>query len=157
VQTQTGRINSSTLFLSLFLATTGSALAQNQWFTVTGHPEVTDKDTVQVDPISVSAHHKSLNIRVSRDAMRTSWDGVPYRSYTATVLIDCNLKSGRYLSLHFYMQPVWMGESHKSVVYPDAVIRPMRFLDMAPNPTERIIRAACPPASSGAVTPGAQK
>jgi hypothetical protein len=40
------------------------------------------------------------------------------------------------------MAPLWQGEAHKATDYSNNP-RPMRFLDMVPNPTDRIIRAAC--------------
>jgi hypothetical protein len=38
--------------------------------------------------------------------------------------------------------PLWQGQPHKVTDYANDR-RPMRFLDVEPNPTNRIIRAAC--------------
>lgn len=119
--------------------------AQTTWFNVLGDPQDPAVNTIQVDPIpvAVSGELKTMKIRVSRSAQRTSWDGVPYRSYTSTVVFDCANKNARYISLDFYMQPAWKGESHKTSVYPADVKRPMEFRDVTPNPTQKLVRAAC--------------
>jgi len=41
-----------------------------------------------------------------------------------------------------YPVPLWQGRPHKITDYANDR-RPMRFLDVEPNPTNRIIRAAC--------------
>ena len=100
---------------------------------------------VEVDTktLALKVDEKILNIRVNRDKLRTSWDGVSYRSYTAAVAVNCDLKNARYLSLIFYLLPLWEGLSHKTSTYSELAVRPMLFRDMDPNPTERIIKAAC--------------
>ncbi|MEO7887710.1 MAG: surface-adhesin E family protein [Polaromonas sp.] len=115
------------------------------WFTVTGDPQDPTVNTIEVDPTPVAANGdmRAMQVRVSRAQSRTSWDGVPYRSYVSTVLFDCADKSAKYVTLAFYLQPLWKGESHKTVTYNNDVVRPMAFRDVTPNPTERIIRAAC--------------
>lgn len=123
-----------------------SALAQSEWLTVSAADESSaDTDVVQVDADSGATKRgvRTMDIRVSRSKPRSSWDGVGYRSYTATVAIDCATKTGRYVSLDFYRLPLWKGASHKTSTYLSAEVRAMQFLDMSPNPTERIIRAAC--------------
>jgi hypothetical protein len=119
--------------------------AQAAWFTVLGDPQEPAVNTIEVDPIPVAVQGevRTMKIRVSRSAQRTSWDGVHYRSYTSTVLFDCANKSARYVSLDFYRQPLWKGESHKTSTYPEGAIRRMEFRDVTPNPTQRLIRAAC--------------
>lgn len=119
--------------------------AQTNWFNVMGDPQDPAVNTVEVDPtpVAVNGELKTMKIRVSRSAQRTSWDGVPYRSYTSTVLFDCASKTARYLSLDFYMEPAWKGASHQTSTYPPDVKRAMEFRDVTPNPTQRLIRAAC--------------
>ena len=127
----------------------GSASAlhaqQSSWFTVLGDPQEPAINTIEVDPVPVSVEGevRVMKIRVSRSLPRTSWDGVPYRSYTSTVKFDCADKSARYLSLDFYKEPLWKGKSHKTSTYPEGSVRQMAFRDVTPNPTERLIRAAC--------------
>lgn len=122
--------------------------AQAAWFTVLGDPKDPALNTIEVDPVpvSVQGETRTMKIRVSRSLPRTSWDGVPYRSYTSTVQFDCANKTARYLSLDFYKEPLWKGESHQTSTYPEGVVRQMAFRDVTPNPTQRLIRAACRPA-----------
>ena len=122
--------------------------AQAAWFTVLGDPQDPALNTIEVDPVpvSVQGETRTMKIRVSRSLPRTSWDGVPYRSYTSTVQFDCANKTARYLSLDFYKEPLWKGESHQTSTYPEGVVRQMAFRDVTPNPTQRLIRAACRPA-----------
>lgn len=102
-------------------------------------------NTIEVDPapLEVSDAGRTLRIRVSRSTPRTSWDNVPYRSYYATVLFNCAEGNAHYLSLRFYNEPLWNGMSHKTSTYTRDNPRPMLFLDVEPNPTQRIIKAAC--------------
>ncbi len=84
-----------------------------------------------------------MAIRVNRARPRARWHGVAYRSYTATVAIDCTAKAGRYVSLDFFRLPLWKGTSHNTSTYASTEMRPMQFLDISPNPTERMVKAAC--------------
>lgn len=120
------------------------AHAQSSWFTVIGDDRDGASDTIQVDPESVtSGDIRTLKVRVNRAAVRTSWDKVNYRSYQALVTFDCVQRSARYVSITFYSLPLWKGEPHKTSDYSTGTPRPMRFLDVTPNPSARIIRAAC--------------
>jgi hypothetical protein len=121
------------------------AQEQGAWFTVLGDPKDPALNTIEVDPVPVSVQGqvRTMKLRVSRSLPRTSWDGVPYRSYISTVQFDCVHKSARYVSLDFYRQPLWQGEPHQTSTYPEGVVRRMEFLDVVPNPTQRLIRAAC--------------
>jgi uncharacterized protein (DUF2461 family) len=85
--------------------------AQNTWFNVVGDPKDASVNTIEVDPtpVAVNGDLKTMKIRVSRSVPRTSWDGVPYRSYTSTVVFDCANKKAQYQSLDFYMEPAWKG------------------------------------------------
>jgi hypothetical protein len=126
----------------------GAALplhAQTSWLNVVGDAKDESVNTIEVDPVPVTVNGdwRTMKIRVSRSVQRTSWDGVPYRSYTSTVLFDCANKSARYLSLDFYMEPAWKGISHKTSTFTVDAKRPMEFRDVTPNPTQRLVRAAC--------------
>jgi hypothetical protein len=122
-----------------------AASAQTQWLSLVGDATEAMEDTVQVEPVTLNrvGNLRTVRIRVSRGTERTSWDGEVYRSYNAEVLIDCVAKTGRYLSIEFFVQPLWQGELHGKAVYSKREIRPMLFRDMEPNPTQRLIRAAC--------------
>jgi len=125
------------------------ASAQTNWFTVLGDRGDPAVNTIEVDPapISVSESLRTMRVRVSRSVERVSWDGVPYRSYVSEVVFDCTNRKARYTSLSFYRRPLWAGESHNTSVYTRGNPRAMLFVDVHPNPTARIIRAACEAAS----------
>jgi hypothetical protein len=133
------------LLLSLSAAVCGFARAETVWFTVAGDPESASANTVQVDPTPVAIDNelRSMKIRVSRSLPRTNWEGVPYRSYVSDVTFDCVSNTARYTAITFYMQPLWQGSPHKITVYPPDQTRAMEFRNMEPNPTARIMKAAC--------------
>lgn len=128
-----------------FLIFCVTAVAQSAWFTIVGDPGDIQTDLVEVDPQSrsLNAGNAILNIRVSRAILRTSSDGVPFRSYTATVLVDCSAKSARFVNATFYMMPLWEGRPHTSLTYSATEVRPVLFRSIEPNPAAKIIRAAC--------------
>ena len=124
------------------------AHATGDWLTVAGdmsEPVDTSKDVVQVNPGSIRDANglRTMRLRTNRAENRTSWDGVAYRSFDATVEFDCEKKTARYLSLTYFMEPVWRGSSHQTSSYTKDQFRPMAFRNMQPNPAARIIRAAC--------------
>ena len=120
------------------------APVQAKWFTVAGNPTDTAGDTVQVDPVALGIEGplKMMNVRVSRSTVRRNWEGVPYRSYESEVAFDCRARRADYRVATFYMEPLWQGAPHLTTNYANDP-KPMAFRDMAPNPTSRIIRAAC--------------
>jgi len=120
------------------------AQAQTDWFTVTGNPRDANVNTVQVDPVAIRTtdDEKTMNVRVSRSTQRLNWEKLPYRSYESQVVFSCRTKKAAYVLATFYMQPLWQGQPHKTSDYAEAP-RPMLFMDIDPNPTARIIRAAC--------------
>ena len=58
------------------------------------------------------------------------------------MLFDCTSNTARYLSIDFYREADWKGESYHTSVY-DELPRLMEFRDVEPNPAQRIVRAAC--------------
>jgi hypothetical protein len=123
----------------------GQGLGQNAWLTVIGDPEDQAVNTIEVNPVAVAAQGqlRTMKIRVSRSEQRVSRDGVAFRSFEAEVVFDCARDRARFISADFYRLPLWQGESHKSLVYPNGSVRPMEFRDIEPNPRNRLIRAAC--------------
>ncbi|MDB5894863.1 MAG: hypothetical protein JWQ88_2394 [Rhodoferax sp.] len=117
--------------------------ASNTWFTVLGDPDNASVNTVQVDPVDRDNDPRTMRVRVSRSEARSSWDGVPYRSYTSNVFFDCERGSARYLNVTYYAQANWQGEPGKTVDYTTGPVRNMAFKDVTPNPTQRIVHAAC--------------
>jgi hypothetical protein len=120
------------------------AHAETQWFTVTGNPRDASVDTVQVDPIATKTEGKlkTMNVRVSRAAQRFNWEKVPYRSYESRVVFDCRARKADYVLATFYPVPLWQGTPSQTTDY-SGNPQPMLFRDAVPNPTNRIIRAAC--------------
>ncbi len=129
----------------LLLLSACPAFGQEAWLTVLGDPANPVINTIQVNPVplSISDAGRMLRVRVSRSAHRTSWDGVPYRSYESTVLFDCVNNTARYVQITYYKQPAWSGQAYKSVNYLASVPRWMQFREVEPNPNERIVQAAC--------------
>lgn len=134
------------IVISQLFATCTWSIAQSSWLTLVGHPGEPQNDLVQVDPVSRSGSvdMPTLNLRISRANLRTSWDSVPYRSYTSTVEIDCAEKTAHYTEISFYMMPLWEGKPHRITSFSSNEMRPLQFRDIEPNPTARLIRAACP-------------
>ncbi|HSV51288.1 MAG TPA: surface-adhesin E family protein [Burkholderiaceae bacterium] len=131
--------------MGFLLACSTAASAQTPWLTISGAPENPAVNTVQVDPVPVDRAEglRTMRVRVSRSAQRTSWDGVSYRSYESSVLFDCRENTARYLFISFYTQPGWKGEPHQGVDYSKGPPRWMEFREVEPNPTARILHAAC--------------
>jgi hypothetical protein len=115
------------------------------WFNIQGDPVDAAVDTVEVnpDPLTVNGPLRIMRVRVSRSGERKNWDGLPYRSFIADVLFNCNDNNARYVAMEYYMQPNWKGEPHATTRYAPSETRPMRFRDVTPNPTAQIIKAAC--------------
>ena len=111
---------------------------------MTGDPRNAAVNTVEVDPVSLGFEGdiKTMKLRVNRATLRNNWEGVPYRSYHSQVSFNCRARKAYYMVATFYKEPLWQGEPHQTTDYA-ATPRPMLFRDMEPNPTERIVRAAC--------------
>ena len=137
------------LFIFFCLWTVSWVHAQTDWFNILGDPEDEAVNTVEVDPtpVAISADTRTLRVRVSRSADRVSRDGVPYRSYVSDVIFDCASSTARHAWTDFYSQPAWKGEPHKRLLYAPGEPRPLQFLEIEPNPYQRIMRAVCQTAS----------
>ena len=134
----------------LFLAAAGAALPPADpppWLTVIGEIGNAAVNTIQVNPVPLksSGTLKTMRVRVSRSAQRTSWDGVFYRSYESTVVFDCAQRTARYDRIDYHLQPFWKGPAERSVGYLKGEPRWMQFREVEPNPNARIIAAACAP------------
>lgn len=132
------------LVLLAWTACQAPAEAETRWFTVTGNPGDALVDTVQVDPVAVHVKggFKTMKLRVSRASPRLNWEQLPYRSYEARVVFDCRARKGSYVYAIYYAVPLWAGDPHNVTDYAGNP-RPMLFRDIEPNPTDRIVRAAC--------------
>lgn len=118
----------------------------SNWFTIVGDARQEGAETVQVDPVALKSDgdNRTMRVRVSRSQERRNWDQVPYRSYESRVLINCRTRRAHYMDATFFQEPLWRGNPHQVADYQQNP-QPMLFRGMNPNPTERIIRAACRP------------
>lgn len=113
------------------------------WLTVVGEPTDPRVDTIQVDPVDRDQNRKTLRVRASRSTVRTGYDEQPYRSYQATVLLDCAAKTARFLTIDYFLEPLWRGTPRGTVDFSRGAARSMVFRGVEPNPHERIMNAAC--------------
>ncbi|KQP37132.1 surface-adhesin E family protein [Pseudorhodoferax sp. Leaf274] len=121
-----------------------SAHGQQTWFTLVGNPVAAETDTIELDPVTVTVDGpiRLMAIRVNRSAERVSRDGVRFRSFSGLVQFDCSTRMARFVQSSFFALPLWQGPSVELRYGPDQV-RPMAFRGFEPNPSERVIRAAC--------------
>lgn len=122
-------------------AQTGSAT--DLWFTLHGDPHEPTKNLIEVRPEPVGLDQRVvLDLRVSRDQMRTSFRGQKYRSYYAKAVINCHNHKAWYLWLSYYAQPQWKGETVGREDYTEGQA-PVLFKDVPGEPYKRMIHAAC--------------
>lgn len=132
----------TTFLLGLGLAANCQAAG---WFTVAGYPDDPAVDVVQIDPVPVSTKGSEvvMRVRVSRGAQRKSAQGTVFRSFDAAALIDCKRHAAHFVVARFYNEPGFKGEPFHTETYEGREQRPMAFREIAGNPAERIITAAC--------------
>jgi len=132
------------LFVLIVLAAAAATRASAQdWFTVAGYPEIAGSDVVQISPaLSHWNGQVTLEVRATRRADRTSYSGIPYRSYSGMAVVDCESTKGWFLTLTYYGEPNWQGQASKMASFkPDQA--PMAFTDIPGEPAMKVIRAAC--------------
>jgi hypothetical protein len=118
--------------------------SSHNWLTIAGDPLRPDADTIQFDPSTVmrSDSNRTMTVRVSRSEQRISGDGIAFRSFVGKVEFDCRHLTARFADSQFFDAPLWRSPG-RMVVYPPSDTRPMAFRGFEPNPSERIIHAAC--------------
>lgn len=118
--------------------------AASEWFTVVGDPRRSNADSVEVDPTNLAAvgNLKLVKVRTNRATLRTNPRGVKFRSFEATVEIDCDQLTARYVRTQFYSEPLWKAPIDM-IDYGASEESPMVFRGVEPNPAKRIIKAAC--------------
>lgn len=133
------------LWLACVLVGGMGTVQASTWLTMRGEPDDDTNDIVEVNPESMEGKTelRTMQVRVSRAHQRTSRDGVVFRSFLSVVEFDCAKNTARFVSAEFYHLPMWRGPVHHTMAYSREQMRPMVFREMTPNPTERIIRAAC--------------
>lgn len=132
-------------FSLLCLALLSCAAAQAEWLTLRGTPGDADNSYVQVDPTSVvvEGQHRTMAVRLSVKAPRTTKDNITFRSFTSRVNVDCDARSGRYASAVYYAQPNFVGDPIAVRVFDDDDVRPMAFAGSPPEVAARTVAAAC--------------
>lgn len=117
--------------------------AAQDWFTISGYPELPGTDVVQISPVLTTWQQQvTLEVRTTRKTERTGYGGVLYRSYSGMAAVDCAQRKGWFLSLNFYTRPNWEGAATKSSSFkPEEA--PMVFSEIPGMPAERLINAAC--------------
>lgn len=132
------------LCLAALAAAGASATERTTWLTVVGDVADASSDTVQIEPESVVVFSslRTIRIRVSRGHERTGYDDRPYRSYIASVQIDCSNLSASFRQIQLFQGPHWSRDS-RVLNYREADMPPMVFRDIQPNPSARIVQAAC--------------
>ncbi|CAN5453356.1 hypothetical protein BH11PSE7_BH11PSE7_24720 [soil metagenome] len=145
IQARLKRVSFKAPVAAMVLLAAAASHAQEHWLTVSGDPQDTTVNTIQVHPIPLQVGYESrtMRVRVSRSLPRTSWDGIAYRSYESRVQFDCAANTARYLTITYFAQPMWAGESYKTSDYTTGTPRMMEFRDVSLNPNVRIKRAAC--------------
>lgn len=113
------------------------------WFTLSGDPQEIGKNLVEVRPEPVGLDQRvMLDLRVSRDQVRTSFRGQKYRSYYAKAVINCSSQKAWYLWLSYYAQPQWKGAAIGREEYAEGEA-PVLFKDVPGESYKRMISAAC--------------
>ena len=141
------RSTASTCFQTLAvvsaLITTALPVAAQDWFTISGYPELPGTDVVQISPALTSWQQQvTLEVRTTRKSERTGYGGVGYRSYSGLAAVDCVQRKGWFLTLNFYAQANWEGPAIKSATFkPEEA--PMVFSDIPGKPSERLVNAVC--------------
>ena len=120
-----------------------TAAAAEDWFTMSGYPELKGSDLVEISPVLTTWQKQvTLEIRTSRKSEREGYGGVKYRSYRGMAAVDCELRKGWFMTLTFFGQPDWEGAPIKTASY-KAEEAPMVFAEIPGLPADRLINAAC--------------
>lgn len=124
-------------------ATVSAQDAATKWFTLTGDRDDTSKNLIEILPEPVGMDQRVLlDLRVSRDQMRTSFRGKTYRSYYAKVVVDCTARRAWYLQLTYYALPLWVGAVTAQERYTEGEAEVL-FRDMSTEWSQRVVSAAC--------------
>lgn len=133
------------VFAVVLSGAAAAATAQDaSWFTVVGDPASAATDTVEVDATSAVAFEsmRLVKLRVNRATPRTAFDGKPFRSYYSTAMVDCKASKAWHRTISLYSDPLWRGQVRMHD-YAESDGRSLAFADMADNPRNRLIKAAC--------------
>ncbi|MFY3386701.1 surface-adhesin E family protein [Paracidovorax sp. MALMAid1276] len=114
-----------------------------QWFTLTGDRDDTRQNLIEILPLPVEVGERVLlDLRVSRDQMRTSFLGKKYRSYYAKVVVDCATRRAWYLELTYFALPLWVGAVTSHARHREGEAEVL-FRDMPSEWARRMVSSAC--------------
>ena len=136
----------SALCLALPLAA-APALAADSWFTFIGDPFDPRADTVQIEAASVAPIAAGRSVAVRANLAQESRDipapeGLPYRSFTALLHIDCAQGTARVRRAAFFSGPLWTG-AERLADYEDNM-PPLALRTQAKSDTvARLVLAGC--------------
>lgn len=130
--------------LAAALVSATAAAQSPSWLTVVGDPGNGFTDTVEVDAASAVAFEsmRLVKLRVNRAKPRTAFDGLPFHSYYSTAMVDCTQMKAWHRSITFFNKPLWHGQMRMHE-YVESDGRDLAFADMAENPRDRLVKAAC--------------
>lgn len=144
-----GALGVLAIVLALATLAPGAVLAQappvppDLWLTLHGDPQEPDKNLIEVRPEPIGLDQRVvLDLRVSRDQVRTSFRGLKYRSYYAKAVINCTSQTAWYLWLQYHAQPGWAGPVIGREDYTEGQAA-LLFKDVPGEPYKRMIAAAC--------------
>lgn len=124
------------------LAALSFSVFADDWFTVYGDPAQGAQDLIQIRPASIArGDHLTIEVRVTRSAMREAYGGGKYRGHHSTAQVDCHKNKAWYTQMKFYGQPMWAGPVTMSRAF-QAGEAPVAFKDI-PEQADRLVRAAC--------------
>ena len=130
--------------LPLFLAFTGAAVFAEEpvWFTVMGNASDPSVDSVELNVARLPPRGEisTMDLRVTLAVQRTMPDGEKYTSYHSQIAIDCDQEAVVHVEQVRYEGPQWTGAPTAQHFHE---MRPMAFGGLAPNPKDRVLKAAC--------------
>jgi len=131
------------LFLSTAVLLSGAVHAE--WLTLFGSAGDGASDYVQTEPttVQVDGQIRFLDIRVNRAEVRTSTDGVHFRSFEGKAEVDCDQRTARYVAATFFSEPNFSGTPVASLRFQKNQNRPLVFRKIPGALDERLVKAAC--------------
>ncbi|RYF08370.1 MAG: hypothetical protein EOO31_02800 [Comamonadaceae bacterium] len=131
------------IFAGIALAALSATAFADDWFSVYGDPvQEGAQDLIQIRPASISrGDHLTIEVRVTRSAVREAYGGGKYRGHHSTAQVDCSRNKAWYTQMKFYGEPQWAGPVIMSRSFEPGQA-PVVFKDI-PGQAERLVRAAC--------------
>ena len=117
--------------------------AHGEWLTVVGEAGNPSSDYFQVSPDSVRSlrHLRFVGLRASRAQAEVGRDGVTFRSFDATAVIDCERGTARYVTTRYFQAPNFEGTPE--TVQNSVGRRPVISWMTADGRPARLIKSIC--------------